>query len=210
MNEGSTLCQEGGREMARKLSVGLFFSWFLLTAFVTNAFGADVVDKAGWLLDDLSIAIENKDFRAVSSIIDDYTAEVTLDYTAEATLADVQQFNARCQFPLLLRVLCGVSTIKGIISEGEDCTSCCRIQLSNAVADLRSAWYDSKICVNDSSDTPDEEAREKWVKRQIAAEMIDCHTNFLDVRFCIETPKLIDWLLLRRNCKSICPKEPRH
>jgi len=202
MNERSTLCQEGGREMARKLSVGLFVSWFLLTAFVTNAFGADVIDKAGWLLDDLSIAIENKDFRAVSSIIDDYTAEVTL--------ADVQQFNARCQFPLLLRVLCGVSTIKGIISEGEDCTSCCRIQGSNAVADLHSAWYDSKICVIDSSDTPDEEAREKWVQRQIAAEKIDCLTNFIDVKFCIETPKLIDWLLLRRNCKSVCPKEPRH
>ena len=195
MKERLTLFEKGGREMARKLSVALFVSWFLLTAFVTNAFGADVIDKGGWLLDDLSIAIENKDFRAVSSIIDDYTAEVTL--------ADVQQFNARCQFPLLLRVLCGVSTIKGIISEGEDCTSCCRIQLSNAVADLRSAWYDSKICVNDSSDTPDEEAREKWVQRQIAAEKIDCFTNFLDVRFCIETPNIHDWLQLRRNCKNI-------
>jgi len=188
--------------MARKLSVALFISWFLLTAFVTNAFGADVIDKGGWLLDDLSIAIENKDFRAVSSIIDDYTAEVTL--------ADVQQFNAQCQLPLLFRVLCGVSTIKGIISEGEDCTSCCRIQLSNAVADLRSAWYDSKICVNDSSDTPDQEAREKWVQRQIAAEKIDCFTNLIDVRFCIETPNIHDWLQLRRNCKSICSKEPRH
>jgi hypothetical protein len=202
MKERSTLCQKGGIEMARKLSVALLVSWFLLTAFVTNAFGADVLDKAERLLDDLSIAIENKDFRAVSSIIDDYTAEVTL--------IDVQQFNAQCQLPLLFRVLCGVSTIKRILSEGEDCTSCCRIQLRNALADLHSARYGFKICLIDSSDTPDEEAREKWVQRQIVAEMIDCHTNFLDVLFCIETPKLIDWLLLRRNCKSICPKEPRH
>ena len=184
--------------MARKLSVGLFVSWFLLTAFVANAFGADVIDKAERLIEDLSIAIENEDFRVVSSIIDDYTAEVTL--------ADVQQINARCQLPLLLKVLRGVSTIKGIISEGENCTPCSRIQLHNAVADLHSARYGFKICVNDSSDTPDEEAREEWVQRQITAEKIDCFTNRLDVLFCIEKPTLIDWLLLRRNCKSI-PQE---
>ena len=172
----------------------MFVSWFLLTASVTNAFGADVIDKAGRLLDDLSIAIENKDFRAVSSIIDDYNAEVTL--------ADVQQINARCQLPLLVRVLLGVSTIKGIISEGEACT-CCGIQLSNAVADLYSAWYDFQICVIDSSDTPDEETREEWVQRQIAVEQIDCFTNLIDVRFCIETPNIHDWLQLRRNCKNI-------
>jgi len=181
--------------MARKLSVGLFVSWFLLTAFVTNTFGADLIDNVGRLLDDLSIAIENEDFLAVSSIIDDYTAEVTV--------ADAQQFNAQCQLPLLLRVWCGVSRIKGILSEGEDCTSCCRIQLRNALADLRSAWYDSKICVIDSSDTPDEEAREELVQRQIAVEQIDCFTNLIDVKFCIETPNIHDWLRLRRNCKNI-------
>jgi len=184
--------------MARNLSVVLFVSWFLLSTFVTNAFGADVIDKAGRLLDDLSIAIENEDFRAVSSIIDDYTAEVTL--------ADVQQINARCQLPLLLKVLRGVSTIKAIISEGEDCTPCSRVQLSNAVADLHSARYGFKICVNDSSDTPDEEAREEWVQRQSAAERIDCFTNRLDVVFCIKSANLIDWLLLRLNCKSISPE----
>jgi hypothetical protein len=184
--------------MARKLSLALLVSWFLLTAFIANAFGVDVIDKAERLLEDLSIAIENEDLRAVSSIIDDYTAEVTL--------ADVQQINARCQLPLLLKVLCGVSTIKAIISDGEDCTPCSRIQLRNALADLRSARYGFKICVIDSSDTPDEEAREEWVRRQIIAERIDCFTNRLDVWFCIEKPKLIDWLLLRLNCKNISPE----
>jgi hypothetical protein len=198
MNERSTLYQKGGREMARKLSVVLFVSGFLLTAFVSNAFGVDVIDKTERFLDDLSIAIENEDFRAVSSIIDDYTAEVAL--------ADVQRINARCRLRLLVHVLRGVSTIKAIISEGEDCTPCSRIQLSNAVADLRSARYGFKICVNDSSDTPDEEAREEWLQKQIAAERIDCFTNRLDVLFCIEQPNLIDWLLLRLNCKRTSPE----
>ena len=155
-----------------------------------------ITSRTQILLDDLLIALKNKDSASLKSIIDEYAADM-------ATLQD-QGLDPACVWPLLLNVYYETVGMVQIVSEALDQT-CLVIKLTDSIADLISTVQTYKICVIDNSENPDETLRPKIVQRQVFVKICSFIASALNLVLCTEQPGLIDYVNLFLEFTGIFP-----
>jgi len=150
------------------------------------------------LIDRVHEALIAGDSARLQAILSDYAAAV-------APMQD-QQLNLTCSLPLLMSLFGSTTTMLTTIASGAD-QACMFIKLTNSIADIISAVQTYKICVIDSSETPDQTAREEIVRRQVVVKTYNFITSALYAGLCIESPTFFDWLSVFFDFIGIFPKQ---
>ncbi|MCX5895944.1 MAG: hypothetical protein NTZ51_08970 [Proteobacteria bacterium] len=158
-----------------------------------------ITSRTQILLDDLLIALKNKDSASLKSIIDEYAADM-------ATL-QVQGLDPACVWPLLLEVYYETVGMVQTVSAAPDQT-CLVIKLTDIIADLISTVQTYEICVIDNSENPEDPARPKIVHRQVFVKICSFIASTLNLVLCTQQPGLIDYVNLFLEFAGIFPTPP--
>lgn len=150
------------------------------------------------LIDRVHDALVAGDSARLQGILGDYAAAV-------APMQD-QQLNLTCGLPLLMSIFGSTTTMLTTIANGGD-QVCMFIKLTNSIADIISAVQTYKICMIDSSETPDQTARDEIVRRQVVVKTYNFITSALYTGLCIENPTFFDWLNVFFDFIGIFPKQ---
>jgi len=150
------------------------------------------------LLDRLHEAVTADDTENLQRFVQDYAAAI-------APLQD-QQLNLTCLLPLLMSVFSSTTTMLNTVAAGGDQT-CQFLRLTNSAADIVSAVQTYKICMIDSSETPDQTTREQIVRRQVVVKTYNFITSALYTGYCKVAPTFFDWFNVLLDFFAIFPKE---
>lgn len=145
------------------------------------------------LLDDLLIALKNKDNKQLKTIVDDYAADM-------AVLQDGTQINPQCLFALwgIFDTLSSLVSTVTTISAGGD-TVCLIVNITGNIGSIISAFQSYRLCQILNSETPDQTLCKQIVQNQTIIRICNYIARVLNVFICSGTPAASDYLSLARG-----------
>jgi len=150
------------------------------------------------LLNDLLIALKNKDNKQLKTIADDYTTDM-------AVLQDVTPINPQCLLPLL-GIFGAISSIVSTISSGGE-AACLIANITINIGSVISAIQSYRICQIIYSETPDQTLCQQIVLRQTLIKTSNYIVKAFNVFFCTEVPAASDYLSLVWGLLGIFPSK---
>ena len=151
------------------------------------------------LLDDLLIALKNKDNKQLKTIVDDYAMDMSV-------LQDDPQINPQCLLSLwgvFSTVSSLVSTVNTLSAGGN--TTCLVVNITGNIGSIISAFQSYRICQIMNSETPDQTLCKQIVQNQTLIKTYNYITTVLNVFLCTGTPVASDYLSLVWDLFGIFP-----
>ena len=150
------------------------------------------------LLNDLLLALKNKDNKQLKTIVEDYATDM-------AVLQNDTPINLQCLLPLW-GIFSVISSIVDTISAGGE-TACLIANITINIGNIISAIQSYRICQIINSETPDQTLCQQIVLRQTLIKTYNYIAKVLNVFFCTGTPAASDYLSLVWGLLGIFPSK---